>query len=535
MTFKALNLPESAHVVLVLWALSSFVVWYFYRHAFKKYRVRLPTALTVLSTLFFFVIALIWFDNRPTFKPVRIAIIPFVQHSPAADKISWEGLAISEMTASLISQLDRERFLVYPVEWITACANRDSLTFPEYLLALSRRIKLDYAVWGTFTNNRSSYALEYHITDVRTDEEIWSEKSSIDEYGLMDFSEILSQATLKRVLNVDYDLNNTIELCCPVQIENYFQARLALQWGQIGRAFRFAENALAEDTSSVMSSNLLAELILQQALEKQNEGEDVFAEYKKAKSILVKANSFKPDDPVPLRLLGELYLANRKWRDAEKYFFESHKLNPFEPRVYYALTRLHPTRYSRLGFKSEVELLKRAVDINPGFFEAYLSLASYYSMKNRYDLAQEAVREILRINPNSVDGLMALAKVYLTQNDLLKVLDTYERVLELEPDNGDVFYNLGIVYYYQEDFDNAIKYFKHAIKLNDHLDSRLYLAYIYEREGDLTKAVDYLRTRIRKRKNEDDQFAEEARKHLFRIMNEQGIIDSLMSKSSNSH
>ncbi|RMD88081.1 MAG: tetratricopeptide repeat protein [Calditrichaeota bacterium] len=173
--------------------------------------------------------------------------------------------------------------------------------------------------------------------------------------------------------------------------------------------------------------------------------------------------------------------------------------------------------------------------MNPCFVEAYLALANFYELRNRLDMAIKTIKNLLQINPNLIPGLMALGKLFLSQGDLLNVLTTFEKVINLDPQNADAYYNLGIVYYHNKDYPNAIEFFNKAIEVGNHANAHLYLAYIYELRGEMDRAIEELRTRIRMQKNEKDRFAEEARKHLFEIMKRRGVIDSLLTNAEGKH
>ena len=145
-------------------------------------------------------------------------------------------------------------------------------------------------------------------------------------------------------------------------------------------------------------------------------------------------------------------------------------------------------------------------------------LADHYLFENQREKAIQVLNQFLDINSNSVPALMALGKIYLVRNEILKIIEIYNRVLELEPDNSNAYYNLGILYYNSKDYDNAEKFLKRAIAIDNHLNAHLYLAYLYELNGEYSKAIEYLRNRVRYRKGMDDEFAEEARKHLFKLL-----------------
>ncbi len=202
---------------------------------------------------------------------------------------------------------------------------------------------------------------------------------------------------------------------------------------------------------------------------------------------------------------------------------KAYQLNPNNPRLYLTFSRLHKFRYQKLGFKNEEQLFKHAIFINPCYEDAYLMLADYYLFENEREKAIRVLEQFLEINPDSVPVLMALGKVYLVRREIFKIIEIYNRVIALDPNNSDAFYNLGILYYNSEDYENAEKFLRRAIAIDNHLNANLYLAYLYEIKGDYDKAIEYLRRRIRYRKGLDDEFAEEARKHLFKLLH----VDSM--------
>ncbi|MFQ5641316.1 MAG: tetratricopeptide repeat protein, partial [bacterium] len=499
-------------------------------HAFKKYRVGFKGSFLILTTLFFSTSIILWYQSRPSYTPTRVAIFPFINDSYKSQKVTWDGLAIAEMVQSLLAA-EQDKVLAYPVDWILAAANLDSLRFSDYRTSFSRKIKADFALWGTFEQIDKTYIIKVTFYDFASGNFKQKSETVQDVYHLIEFAGRVSERILADLCREEHTFVNTVEFCCDEQVELHFKAKVAQLYNEKEEAFRLAEAAVAVDSSATVCLNFLAELILQQAEGIDKRGGDAFPHFKKAKELLLRVNAENPQNYTSLRFLGQLYLANEKWNEAQSSLLESHTLNPHQAELLYSVTRLNAKRYSIFGFESEEDLLQQAIYMNPAFFAAYLSLADYYHLKNRNDRALKAVRDVLNINPSNVDGLMALAKIYLAKKDWVNCLETYEKVMELDSENADVFYNIGIVYYYDNDFTNAIKYFEHAVALKDHLDSRLYLAYIYEKLGDTTKAISYLRERIQKRQSEDDRFAEEARKHLFQIMTERGVIDSL----SNSH
>lgn len=532
MDYENLNLPEITPVILVLWGICIFIAGYFYRHTPLKNRIRFITTFSVISTLFFFILLYFWYKDRPPFNPIRLAIYPFTTQEDISKPISWESLAFSEISINYINQANPEKLLPYQLDWIFTAANIDSLALPSYLLDFSKRIKLDYAVLGKIIKKTPQFLLDFQIFKIENNETVFSQKLTVKSGEFNNFSGYLSEIILEKVLGTKNHVDVKNNWKSNAQLKNYFLAKFMLFNENTELAFKFGELAVKEDSTSAICLNLLAELYMKRGYEVKNKGESPLNDYNRAKTILQKALLVEKTQSTSLWLMAELYLMNKKWNQAEDYLRDALIANPMDPRIYFDFTQLYPSRYEDLGFKNEKDLLIRAIYINPCFFEARLTLANYYDFKNRQDLVLNEINKVLFINPKSLDGLMALGKFYITQNDMLNILQTYEKIINLEPDHEEAYYNLGIVYYHAKDYDTAIKYFKKAIQLGDHLDSYLYLAYIYEIKGEIDKAIDYLRIRIRKRTNEEDRFAEEARKHLFQIMSQRGAIDSIMSKIS---
>ncbi|MFQ5865157.1 MAG: tetratricopeptide repeat protein [bacterium] len=530
MDLKSSNLPEITPVLIVLWGLCIFVIGYFYRHAPKKNRVGFMATLAAISTLFFFIWLYFWYHNRPPFTPIRIAVFPYIAQTDESNSISWESIALSEISTNYLNQGNPEELLPYETDWIFAAANKDSLTLPSYVLDFSKRIGLDYAVLGRFIKKLAQFEIDFQIYKIENMESLFSEKTILKQGELREFCNHVSTTTLHKVLGIRGDVNFKNSWNSKDQLTKYFKSKFYYLTDKPDLALRFAEAAVKEDSTSTECLNFLAELYINKGFQKKSKGDSPLYDYKLAKTVLLKALSLEENQSNSLCLLAELYLMNEKWNQAELYLRDALDANPLDPRIYFDLTKLHPTRYKKLGFRNDKELLKRAIFINPGFFEARLTLADYFLLKNRHDLALRAAKNVLYINPESVDGLMALSKYYMAQNDMLNLMQTVEKVIKLEPYNAEAYYNLGIVYYHQKDYDTAIKFFERAIQLGNHLDSHLYLAYIYELQDEMDKAIEHLRTRIRKRRNKEDRYAEEARKHLFQIMSQRGAIDSIMSK-----
>lgn len=489
--------------------------------------------LTVITTLFFFVLLYFWQKNRIDFDPVRLAVFPFAGHFEDQGSHHWEGFALAEATTRYLSQIDPEQLFPYETAWLFTALNADSMTSKAYLLRFSKRVKLDYVVVGSVQETSAKqYQIESQLIAVSNQEVVVDERENVPRDGLLSFTNNLGAKVSAKLMGGQGNVPLGSDQLLDSGVVDYFVAKQLFLNSHYEQALAHAEASFKEDSTSIQRLNLLAEVLLGMANENYQNGKNSYWQYQQAKVALQKVLALDAYESHALRLLGELNIEDRKWTQAESYLKQAIKANPWDPRIYYLLTQLHRSRYRDLGFANEEALLKRAIYINPCFFEARFALANYYEKKKRLDVSIDLVKEVLNINPTSIDGLMAIGKLYMAQNDLLHVLETYEKLLKLQPENADAYYNLGIVYYHSKDYETAIKFFKRAIEIGDHLNSHLFLAYIYELQGKMGLAVKHLRIRVRKQVNEHDVYAEEARKHLFEIMQRKGVIDSLYSSSN---
>jgi tetratricopeptide (TPR) repeat protein len=219
-----------------------------------------------------------------------------------------------------------------------------------------------------------------------------------------------------------------------------------------------------------------------------------------------------------------MYIRLEKWNEAERALLQARRREPTDSEIYLLLGQLHVSRLEPLGFRTELDLYEYARRLNPINIDAGLAAAEYLLLESREKEALNLLEELRRLNPNHPGVLMSLGRIYIVKGDAVKIFEVYERILALQPNNADAYYNLGIAYYNRDDFENAVKLFERAIALNNHPDARMYLAQICERQGQIDKAIAYLRERIKLSRGDDDKIAAEARRHLYEILLARGEI-----------
>lgn len=521
-------MPEISPIIITIWGFLVFVVWYFYRHHERKNRAAFLKIVSIITVLFFFIQAGLWMKNPAPDDPTRIGIFPFTNKS-----LTWQALAFSEVPACYLRHFNDEQTLTYPADWIMESANPDSLGFRKYIHSFAPRIKLDWAVYGNYVRESSGYAVTLAIFDVTKQKVVQRDTLTFPLDGIDALATSVHDILAPHVPGFRKEKNDVRWPPEHHWIE-YFKARFHVLHGHEAAAVRLLEEVAARDSSAMHVLTLLGELYLKRA-SKLNGREQDMKTYRRARDVLRRAVSGDGNAAKAQLLLGELYMENERWNQAEGHLRHALATDPWRAETYIALARLHPERYDDLGFSGEDELLERASLIHPGAFRARLLLADFYQTENRMHKAYAEVRKVLAINPESVDGFMALGRLYMFENKQLKVLETFERIVKLSPGNADAYYNLGIAHYHQKEYELAIRFFQRAIAISNHANAHLYLAHVYEEQGDTSKAIAHLRERIRQRKSEDDPFYLQARSRLFEIMANSGAIDSVMSRATDSN
>ncbi len=290
-----------------------------------------------------------------------------------------------------------------------------------------------------------------------------------------------------------------------------------LAQSEFDEAVRAAQAAFDKDSLLVPVRNLYAAALLKQSLRREKEGlRDTVG---RLCALRVCENTIRHHQPdaATYRWLGAYYLAEKQWAQAGRHLRKALALDPDDAEALSLYAYLNASRFKEIGFQDDEEMLLHVLQLNPCDESARLRLAEWYFSSNHQKAAEREAQALLTIHPRSIDGLMFLGKLAATDRDFAKLAEIYDKIFTIDPHNADAYYNLGIYYYQSEDLDNAEKLFTRAVRLSNHTDSHLYLGQIYERRGEIDKAIEEYRLRIRHKKGLEDRFADVARSRLFEL------------------
>lgn len=228
-------------------------------------------------------------------------------------------------------------------------------------------------------------------------------------------------------------------------------------------------------------------------------------------------------DPYLNMMIAESFILEKQFGDAEVFLKSAFADNPFDAEILENLSHLHPSRYKDLKFRGKNGILEKILiycplyeDILIEFVERLLKISSFHGeppVKVR-----EYLQRYLELNPASPVAWNLLGKFYYLTFRNPEALQAFFKADSLEPDNALVQFNIGVVYHKLKNLDEAEKYFKKAIAINDYLDAHLYLGEIYYERGEYEKALKEFRYRVAHKTGPDDEYALEAMKGIRKCL-----------------
>jgi len=194
---------------------------------------------------------------------------------------------------------------------------------------------------------------------------------------------------------------------------------------------------------------------------------------------------------------------------------------------------LHPDRLIEFGYYSQTDVLKKAVQLDPGFRSAVYQLAEEYYRSGTgtesgtgTTRALQTIEVFLKIKKGDLKILSLLASIEMKLQYYDKALKIYSNIAARLPKQSNSWYNIGIVYFMKKEYQNALSHFLKAIDMDENLDSYLYAGITYRILGDTVQALKYYRERVRRKTGEGDVWAKEAMKGIRKILADSTVKDA---------
>jgi tetratricopeptide (TPR) repeat protein len=183
------------------------------------------------------------------------------------------------------------------------------------------------------------------------------------------------------------------------------------------------------------------------------------------------ANFFKSLRVYKLARLLELHLVNQASRvkmnrssDQKKFVKEK------EPN----LTWLRESVIQDEKTMQTADSLKKAIELNPKDYQAYIELGLFYKEWGDFLHAEELFKKAVEINPRESRAYLELGEGYRNQWEFAKAEPLIKRAIELNPQNSRSYIELACIYRAQGRSIQTEELFKKAIEINPQ-DERGYI------------------------------------------------------------
>ena len=220
----------------------------------------------------------------------------------------------------------------------------------------------------------------------------------------------------------------------------------------------------------------------------------VFGNNKKAKNILIKLVTDKPESYLGHKLLAEIYEKEGGQRKAVDEYVQAIDINKKDYLSCYKIANL----LTDLDKKDEaIEMLGNLLSKKPDYIVATIALGDLLIEKEDYKEAVNIYSEGLKYNPTSYDLNYNLGIVYTMLNDFQSAKVSYEKAAELNSLAYNTKYSLAEIALIYKELEEAEKYFLQATEDEELCaDAYLELSKIYLIKGDKEKAIQYANVAI---------------------------------------
>ena len=199
------------------------------------------------------------------------------------------------------------------------------------------------------------------------------------------------------------------------------------------------------------------------------------------------ALSIDPKNNNALLKLAKLNLVLKEYKTCFDYLNKAIELEAVNPQAYF-------TRAIALLEKGDtlkaVEDLKRSVDQDQKYYEAYLELGDLYS-KKKDKMAADYLKNALRVRPNDKVALYNLGMFYQETGNYNLAVQTYEALMKTDSTYRNAPYNIGYIYLvYTKEFIKAADFFSKALAVDPgYFEALFNRGYAYELSGQYEKAA----------------------------------------------
>ncbi len=108
---------------------------------------------------------------------------------------------------------------------------------------------------------------------------------------------------------------------------------------------------------------------------------------------------------------------------------------------------------------------QKALEIHPGYAQAYYNIGYVFLQKGQLDEAITCLEKVLQIQPDYVNAVCNLGAAYLQKGRLDEAIEQYQKAVALQPDSAEAHHNLGYALLQRGKARGAIAHYQTALEI----------------------------------------------------------------------
>ena len=155
-------------------------------------------------------------------------------------------------------------------------------------------------------------------------------------------------------------------------------------------------------------------------------------------------------------------MSKGQYDQAISYYDKALDINPGYAEAF----RKRGSAYSRKGqYDQAISDYSKAIEINPADEVAYYSRGQTYSLKRQYDQDISDCTKALEINPRSVEAYSNRGNIYIRKGQYDQAISDFAKAFEINPRSTEVFLNRGGAFFKKGQYDQAISDYNKVLEI----------------------------------------------------------------------